>query len=101
MLDSSEVNLKADFLFFEDKLDHAATLRELRRVTDGQNRLFVEGFDDLVIWLPSAELMKTIRQLAASCGLEIRLATTLCHLWFHLPACIEGGPKRILAENRQ
>jgi len=37
MLDSSEVNLKADFLFFEDKLDHAATLRELRRVTDGQN----------------------------------------------------------------
>src|ERR1700732_3810026 len=41
-----EVDLKADFFPFEDKLDHAAALRELRHVTNGQNGPFVESFDD-------------------------------------------------------
>src|SRR5258708_7931127 len=45
-LHGGEVYFKADFFPFENKLDHAAALRELRHVTDGQDRPFVEGFDD-------------------------------------------------------
>src|SRR6266446_1395489 len=48
MLHSSEVDLKADSLSLQDKLDHAATLREQRHVTNGQDGLFVQGFDDFV-----------------------------------------------------
>src|SRR6266404_3735061 len=48
MLHSGEVDLKADPLSFQDKLDHSATLRELRHVTNGQNSLFVQGFDNCV-----------------------------------------------------
>jgi hypothetical protein len=44
-LDSAEVDLKADSFTLENKLDHAATLREPRHITDGQNSLFVERFD--------------------------------------------------------
>jgi len=44
MLHSSEVDLKADFLAFQDKLDHPASLGELRHVTHGQDSMFVQGF---------------------------------------------------------
>src|SRR6267143_844763 len=46
MLHSSEVDLKADFFAFQDKLDHAATLGELRYITNCQNSLFAQGFDN-------------------------------------------------------
>jgi hypothetical protein len=46
MLHSSEVDLKADSFPFRDKLDHAAMLGELRHVTNGQDSLFVQGFED-------------------------------------------------------
>src|SRR6266853_1301905 len=48
MLHSGEVDLEADPLSFQDKLDHAATLRELRHVTNGQDGLFAQRFDDAV-----------------------------------------------------
>ena len=36
-LGCGQVDLEADSISFQDKLDHAATLRELRDVTDGQD----------------------------------------------------------------
>src|SRR6266436_1726652 len=57
MLHSPEVDLKADSSSFEDKLDHAAALREPWHVTDSENSLSVERFDDLVkpALLPGAQ----------------------------------------------
>src|SRR5260370_28071674 len=48
MLHSSEVDLKADSLAFQDKLDHPASLGELRHVTHCQDSLFVQGFNGCV-----------------------------------------------------
>src|SRR5260370_30566056 len=48
MLQSSEVDLKADSLAFQEKLDHPASLGELRHVTHCQDSLFVQGFNGCV-----------------------------------------------------
>ena len=41
MLGCGQVDFEANFLPFQNKLDHAAALDELRRIADGQNSLFV------------------------------------------------------------
>ena len=48
MLGSDQVDLKTDSVPFQDKLDHAATLRKLGHVTDGQDCRLVQVFHDSV-----------------------------------------------------
>src|SRR5580692_942552 len=40
-LSCGQVNFEANSILFQDKLNHAATLRELGDVADGQDRAFV------------------------------------------------------------
>src|SRR6266852_2154872 len=48
MLGGDQVDLEADSVPFQDKLDHATMLCKLGHVTDGQNRHFVQTFHDFV-----------------------------------------------------
>ncbi len=43
-----QVDLETDSILFRDKLDHATTLRELRDVTDGQDRALIQRLNDSV-----------------------------------------------------
>jgi hypothetical protein len=99
-LSGSQVDLEADSVSFQDRLDHATALRELRHVADGQNRSLVQASKILLSRPASAALRKRIWQLTDSCGIEIRLATKFLPPMVS-PARVASSvaPKRILAEN--
>ncbi len=100
MLNSTEVDFKADLFPFEDELDHAATLRELRHVTDGQNSLFVEGFDDFA----KSAVLRGAHEKNVASGRFLRRGDsfgcdTLSPYCFACKGGIQSGPKGVLTEN--
>jgi len=100
MLGSGQVDLEAHFLPFQNKLDHAPTLDELRRIADGQNSLFVQVSDNLV---KSAIVRKTQKKNLAIARL-LRAGNSfgdygLAAYRFACKRGVESGAEGILPEN--
>src|ERR1700719_2730634 len=100
LLHSSDVDLKADSLSFQDKLDHAATLGELRHVTHGQDRPFVQSFDDDVkLGLLYGAQEKNLAIARLLWGGDSHGGHPLAGDLFTCKRGVKNRSKRILAEN--